>query len=163
MDIVGKETLESMLADFAGSVLFVSHDRYFIKKVASKVLDFTKEGVVAYNFGYEEYEEKKLGKPVEIRPTKVEKVEEKTQEKPVYFNLGKERSKLERKLEKIEEKISLLEDEITKLKDELLNPAISSDFTKLSKIQSDIDEKEEILLSAMEEWNEADKQLSELK
>ena len=57
----------------------------------------------------------------------------------------------------------MLEEEITKLKDELLNPAISSDFTKLSKIQSDIDEKEEMLLSAMEEWNEADKQLSELK
>lgn len=163
MDIVGKETLESMLADFAGSVLFVSHDRYFIKKVASKVLDFTKEGVVAYNFGYEEYEEKKLGKPVEVKPAKVEKVEEKSQEKPVYYNPGKERSKLERKLEKVEEKISLLEEEITKLKDELLNPTISSDFTKLSNIQSDIDEKEEMLLSAMEEWNEADKQLSELK
>ena len=163
MDIVGKETLESMLKDFDGSVIFVSHDRYFVKKVATKVLDFTKDGVAAYNFGYEEYEEKKRGKTVETKPVKVEKQEEKPAEKPAYYNPGKERSKLERKLEKVEEKISLLEEEITKLKDELLNPAISSDFTKLSKIQSDIDEKEEMLLSAMEEWNEADKQLSELK
>ena len=57
MDIVGKETLESMLKDFEGSVIFVSHDRYFVKRVSEKVIDFGKDEVKVYQFGYDEYEE----------------------------------------------------------------------------------------------------------
>ena len=55
MDIVGKQALEQMLADFPGTVLFVSHDRYFIKQVATHILDFTKDEVKQYNCTYDEY------------------------------------------------------------------------------------------------------------
>lgn len=166
MDIVGKETLESMLKDFKGSVIFVSHDRYFVKKVATRLLEFTADGVKTYNFGYEEYEEKKSGK-TPVTPAIAPKVEERKEEqKPAsgsYYNPGKERSKLQKKMEKLEEKIAAVEDEIASKKDELLNPEYASAYSKLSEIQASIDAKEEELLNLMTEWGDLDKALSEIE
>lgn len=58
MDMIGKETLEAMLMNFPGTVIFVSHDRYFVKKVATRLLVMDENGSQMFNFGYEEYEEK---------------------------------------------------------------------------------------------------------
>ena len=58
MDIVGKETLESMLKDYTGTLIFVSHDRYFVKKVATQLLVFEDGTTNLYQFGYEQYQEK---------------------------------------------------------------------------------------------------------
>ena len=166
MDIVGKETLESMLKDFKGSVIFVSHDRYFVKKVATRLLEFTADGVKTYNFGYEEYEEKKSGK-TPVTPVIAPKAEERKEEpKPAsssYYNPGKERSKLQKKMEKLEEQIAAVEDEIASKKDELLNPEYASAYSKLSEIQASIDAKEEELLNLMTEWGDLDKALSEIE
>ena len=167
MDIVGKETLESMLKDFAGSVVFVSHDRYFVKRVATKILDFKPEGVKAYNFGYSEYEEakqKEVGKDKEPI-SGIEKkgnIEEKVSKASTYNNPGKERSKLLKKLEKLEEKISDIENEIQSKKDELMNPEYASAYSKLQEIQEEIDAKEEELLEVMEEWGEIDKAIADI-
>ncbi len=60
MDMIGKETLEAMLVNFDGTVIFVSHDRYFVKKVATQILEMRMDGVRLYPFGYDEYEEKGL-------------------------------------------------------------------------------------------------------
>ena len=167
MDIVGKETLESMLKDFAGSLIFVSHDRYFVKNVATRVLEFKPDGVAVYNFGYAEYEEKKqkerekeqfvFEKGSEGKPS-----EEKPQKQNVYNNPGKERSKLVKKIEKIETSINDVEEKINAKKDELSNPEYASDYSKLQSIQAEIDSAEEELYSLMEEWGELDKALSEI-
>ena len=55
MDIIGKEALEQMLKEYAGTVLFVSHDRYFISRIATGILEFSQEGVTQYKMGYEDY------------------------------------------------------------------------------------------------------------
>lgn len=55
MDIIGKEALEQMLKEYAGTVLFVSHDRYFISRIATGILEFSQEGVQQYKMGYEDY------------------------------------------------------------------------------------------------------------
>lgn len=55
MDIIGKEALEQMLNEYEGTVLFVSHDRYFISKVATEILEFSQDAVKQYNMNYEEY------------------------------------------------------------------------------------------------------------
>ncbi len=55
MDIIGKEALEQMLREYAGTVLFVSHDRYFISRIATGILEFSQEGVQQYKMDYEEY------------------------------------------------------------------------------------------------------------
>lgn len=171
MDIVGKETLESMLKDFKGSVIFVSHDRYLVKSVATKVLEFTDKGVNSYSFGYGEYEEKKQ-KEREAEKLAFNEGNSKTDasvldqpkapKQNVYNNPGKERSKISKKIEKLEAEIAAIEEEIEVKKGELNNPEYASDYTKLSGIQSQIDEKEEKLLELMDEWSEADKALSEL-
>lgn len=167
MDIVGKETLESMLKDFAGSVIFVSHDRYFVKKVASRLLEFTSDGVKTYNFGYEEYEEKRNDGNDSKIDFGASKKQETVTEQPkssqnAYNNPGKERSKIQKKMEKLEEQIAGLEDTIAAKKDELQNPAYASNYSKLTEIQGEIDAAEENLLNLMDEWGELDKSLSEL-
>ena len=58
MDIVGKEALESMLMKYEGTVLFVSHDRYFIQKIADSLLIYEKDKVYYYPYGYQEYTER---------------------------------------------------------------------------------------------------------
>jgi len=62
MDIIGKETLEDMLLNYSGTVLIVSHDRYFVQKIATSLLVFNEDGVKYYPYGYDEYELKVLGK-----------------------------------------------------------------------------------------------------
>ncbi|MBR5897551.1 MAG: ABC-F family ATP-binding cassette domain-containing protein, partial [Lachnospiraceae bacterium] len=167
MDIVGKETLESMLKDFKGSVIFVSHDRYFVKKVATRLLEFTADGVKTYNFGYEEYEEKRNGGNDSKMDFGASKKQEAVIEQPkssqnAYNNPGKERSKIQKKMEKLEEQIAGLEDTIAAKKDELQNPEYASNYSKLTEIQGEIDAAEENLLNLMDEWGELDKSLSEL-
>lgn len=169
MDIVGKETLESMLKDFEGSVIFVSHDRYFVKAVATRVLEFTKDQVKTYNFGYAEYEEFKQkereAENLNFKETKGKteiKGDAQAKPKTQYNNPGKERSKLQKKLEKLEERIALVEEELEAKKKELENPEYASSYSKLTEIQNEIDSKEEEVLALMDEWGEIDKALSEI-
>lgn len=157
MDIVGKETLETMLRDYEGTLIFVSHDRYFIKQVSQKLIVFENGKATEYRFGYEDYMEKK----VEQQNT-CDTIEKNTVEKVKEFNNpGKERSKLERKQKKIEEILEQKEICLAGLKDELLNPDIQSDYHKLGEIQQQIDDIEEEILLNMSEWDELDAQIKE--
>ena len=158
MDIVGKETLESMLKDYKGTLIFVSHDRYFIKQVSQRIMAFEHGNTSVFNFGYEEYLEKKQS--AEAANNIVTTVEK--SEPWVNNNPGKERSKLERKQKKIEEKLEAEENRISELKGQLLNPDIQSDYMKLSEIQTLIDEIEEETLADMAEWDELDAQIRDL-
>lgn len=161
MDIIGKETLENMLKQYSGTVLFVSHDRYFVKNVADKVLNLKKGTSKFYQFGYEEYEEER--KQLEENGTQatfsilsheqVEK-EEKPKEEKNYYNPGKEKAKQERKIAKLEEKISASEEKIENLKKEMANPELSSNYMKLNELQKQIEDEEAVLDQMMEEYME---------
>ena len=161
MDIVGKETLEQMLKDYEGTVLFVSHDRYFVKQIADELLVLEDGHVEYYAFGYEEYEEKNALRNAqyleEMAFTKASTgiVHKDTKaEKPKNYNPGKEESKRRRKLEKIEGQIAASEEKLEQLKKELENPQNATNYTRLQEIQEQIDEEEEQLLLLMEEWEE---------
>ena len=159
MDIIGKETLEQMLLDYEGTVLFVSHDRYFVKRIADELLVLEEGHAEYYAFGYAEYEEKNAERNAkylqEMNFTKENASEKEVKaEKPKNFNPGKEESKKRRKLEKLESQIAAVEEELEQLKDELNLPQNASDYTLLQEIQSKIDENEEELLNLMEEWEE---------
>ena len=159
MDIIGKETLEQMLLDYEGTVLFVSHDRYFVKRIADELLVLEDGHVEYYAFGYDEYEEKNADRNAkylrEMSFTKENASEKEAKvEKPRNFNPGKEESKKRRKLEKLESKMAAVEEELERLKEELNLPQNASDYTLLQEIQSKIDANEEKLLSLMEEWEE---------
>ena len=158
MDIVGKETLEEMLANFSGTVLFVSHDRYFIKKVATSVLEFKEGEAFLYPYGYEQFLENSA-KNVPKTEIKTENV---IKEKKKYTTPAKERSKAERSVKKAEEKISLLEEEIDKINQELLKEENISDYVKLSALQEELLQLETELENVMSEWEEASEKLSAL-
>lgn len=147
MDIVGKETLEDMLSHFSGTVLFVSHDRYFIRKISNSLLSFENDGVKYYPYGYSQFLENKKTPPAEQS-----KVVQPVKQKKTYTTPAKERSKYERAISKAEEKISLLEEKIGGIKEELSFPENQSDYIKLSELQTEIEALETELDCVMTEW-----------
>ncbi len=180
MDIIGKETLESMLVDFPGTVIFVSHDRYFVKKAATKILLMEEDKVRLYDFGYEQYEAEMAalhgsegadeditkGKVISaaLQPDILKEDGRKKEEDAVRtgqqsYLAGKEQSKLERQKKKIEEEIEKLEADIDARNAELQDPDNASDYVKLQDIQNEIDKMEEKLLELMAEWDDKDSSL----
>ena len=149
MDIISKETLEDMLAEYTGTLVFVSHDRYFVKKLAQKLIVFQDGGATFFDGGYDEY----LLKTAAPKEEKVVAREEKAKpQKKAYTTPLKEKQKRERAIKKAEEKIALLEELIAGLKTEQALPENQTDYLKLQEIQGEVDEAEEKLLDAMAEW-----------
>ena len=207
MDIVGKETLESMLKDYTGTLIFVSHDRYFVKKVATQLLVFEDGTTNLYQFGYEQYQEK-LDREVEesknvyrgnaifggaisqngssqtgsdanrsmSQTGAAGNVGESTNANSAaqaggmavsstgkaYYNPGKERSKIQKKVKKAEEDLAVKEAKLDELKAELMKPEYQSSYSKLTEIQNEIDALEEEILIDMEAWEELSSQLEAL-
>lgn len=170
MDMIGKETLEAMLSEFSGTVIFVSHDRYFVKKVATQILDMRTDGITLYPFGYDHYIEKSDsrndprsgatlsssrkcvtpdGDPGER--TKDGHASDISDSQAVRL-AGKEEEKRQRRIRKLEEQIEELEQKIEDLKAELCKPEYASDYNKLSEVQAQIDSSENELLNIMEAW-----------
>ena len=147
MDIVGKETLEEMLMNFSGTVLFVSHDRYFIGKISDSLLVFEKNAVSYFPYGYTQYLEGEKETPPKAKPQEIQAKQKKSYTTPL-----KEKSKYERAIAKAEEKISLLEEKIDGLKAELGWEENATDYLKLEEIQGEIDEAETELDAVMTEW-----------
>ena len=159
MDIVGKETLEDMLLSYTGTLLFVSHDRYFIRKISDRLLSFENGGVTEYPYGYAQY--------LEMQSSEAKKEQEKKEEpakkaKKSFTTPAKERSRYERAIAKAEEKIALLEEKIGGVKQELSWEENVSDYMKLSELQAEIDSLETELDTAMSEWEKLSDEYSEL-
>lgn len=207
MDIVGKETLESMLKDYKGTLIFVSHDRYFVKKVATQLLVFEDGTTDLYQFGYEQYQEKLDREASESKnvyrgnaifggaisqngssqtgsdanrstsqTAAAGNVGESTNANSAaqaggmavsstgkaYYNPGKERSKIQKKVKKAEEDLAVKEAKLDELKAELMKPEYQSSYSKLTEIQNEIDALEEEILIDMEAWEELSSQLEAL-
>ncbi len=147
LDIINKNTIEKMLKEYNGTIIMVSHDRYLIKNVCTKLLVFNKDEVVLYNYGYDEYLEKRKV----VKESEIIKKENKVSKKGVNINLIKE-------INKIEKVIDNKEKELAKLNKELLKEEVYMDISKAKAIQ----EKIEIITKEIEiktkEWeNLADK------
>ncbi|MCR5302278.1 MAG: ABC-F family ATP-binding cassette domain-containing protein [Lachnospiraceae bacterium] len=158
MDMIGKETLEAMLSGFAGTVIFVSHDRYFVKKVATQILDITSRGAVLYPYGWDYYIEKSAADD-NAEPKAGQAPDQVQKDQSTGFSssqaerlAGKEEERRQRRIKRLEEKIEELENRIEELKEELCKPEFASDYPKLAQIQEEIDTAEEELLETMEEW-----------
>ncbi len=161
MDIVGKEALENMLKAYKGTVLCVSHDRYFIKQIATGILEFTKDEVKYYDCGYEEYLERKNRIP-NMEPIKGQKepkekssIEKmKSDLEKTYYNPGKIASRRRQQLAKYERLLAESEKRGNALKLKLVDPDICCDYVKLSEIQQELDaeeaEQEDLLTKIME-------------
>ena len=157
LDIVGKETLENMLVDYEGTIIFVSHDRYFVSKIADRLLVFDQDGVKYYPNTYQEYEE--LRKPEEVVAEDKPKV--KTGGKH-YTSPSKERNKIEKRLEKLETLISECDETLALLNEKINSVEICSDYVKVLEVQGEIDVVTQKQEDYMTEWADLGERLAEL-
>lgn len=157
MDIIGKETLEDILMSYEGTVIFVSHDRYFVRKLANKVLSITENGAKFYEYGYEQYEAAKDGENLKAEPQAAPR---EAKPKKSYTTPLKERSRLEREQKKCESEIAALEEEIARIETELSLDENISDYQKLTELQADLAVKNEQLEAAYSHWEETAEKLN---
>ena len=157
LDIVGKETLENMLVDYEGTIIFVSHDRYFVSKIADRLLVFDQDGVKYYPNTYQEYEE--LRKPEEVVVEDKPKV--KTGGKH-YTSPSKERNTIEKRLERLETLISECDETLASLSEKINSVEICSDYVKVLEVQGEIDVVTQKQEDYMTEWADLGERLAEL-
>ncbi|QWH42577.1 ABC-F family ATP-binding cassette domain-containing protein [Bacillus mycoides] len=161
LDLNSKEILENALIDYPGTLLFVSHDRYFINRVTTTVVELSTEGAQEYLGDYDYYVEKKneMIERAEFEQQEDEVPVQKVvaQEKLNYLE-EKERKQLERqrtrKIEELEQNIVGLEEEIATLEDQLCLPEIYADYEKASEITTKKQTLQEQLEACMAEWEE---------
>lgn len=146
LDIIGKKRLEDILLDYEGTIIFVSHDRYFISKIANRLLEFKNNSNEVFNMSYKKY--------LEVLNTRednvvIEEIPKVNKEKIVKNNYD-----VNKDIKSIEKKITNLELEIKNLKDSLLEEDNYLDYQKSNSINKEIEQKENTLLELNNKWEE---------
>ena len=161
LDITSKQVLEEALENYEGTILFVSHDRYFINKIANKVFDITEEGYNIYLGNYDYYLEKREQEKIAKRLKEEKVVETKVKEVNDYV-LGKEEKRRIRKLERMRDELIVqideLESKIKIVNEELMKEEVYTDVVKtqewnrkLKELTLELDEKNNSWLEIEEE------------
>ncbi|EJL47579.1 ATPase component of ABC transporters with duplicated ATPase domain [Brevibacillus sp. CF112] len=162
LDIFSKEVLENALYDYPGTILFVSHDRYFLNKIASRVLELTGDGVTSYLGNYDYYVEKKqelaeLAAEQAAQPVKKQGSTAAAQPEKSSYELDKEAKRRERqrqrRLEEIEATIQKREADIVKWEEELCLPEIYSDHVQAKERNDLIQAAKQELEQLYDEWS----------
>ncbi|MFD1175132.1 ABC-F family ATP-binding cassette domain-containing protein [Paenibacillus puldeungensis] len=172
LDLFSKEVLESALLDYDGTLLFISHDRYFLNKMAERIVELHPEGTEHFLGNYDDY----LAKKQELEEMAAEKAasgspkpgatdrssagavpdQASSKSGAASYEADKQAKREERnrqrRLEQLEETIQTIEAEITVLENELTLPEIYQDYTAVQERQSAIDRHKEQLTAAYEEW-----------
>lgn len=151
LDLESKNVLETALKDYDGTLVFVSHDRYFMNELATKVLALTPEGAELYHGNYEYYLEKKLT-AVETVVTKNLEVSDNQLTYEQLKVRRREQQQLQRKIEAIETEIAELEDYLESQQAAMLAPEVYQDYQKATAVQAEIDSTQAKLEQALENW-----------
>ena len=167
LDIVSKDVLENALTNFPGTVCYVSHDRYFINKTATRILDLTENRLLNYIGNYDYYIEKREAveeaanltsteqaeKPADVSESKKEWIDNKTAQA--------QKKKIKNALNKCEKEISEIEDKLQSIDEEFSNPENTSNVGKLMELQKQKESLEKRLDKLMEDWEELTLQTEE--
>lgn len=169
LDITSREILETALNNYTGTVLYVSHDRYFINRTATRILDLTGHKLLSYSGSYQYYLEKKeaveqryLTPETETESSATEKNSEAKLNWQEQKKQAARKRKIENEYEKTEQQIALLEDEIAHLDEELLRPEYACDAGKLNELTKEREQKEAALTDAMDQWEQLAEDLEQL-
>ena len=155
LDIISREALEDAILEYDGTLMVISHDRYFLNKVIGRILELKEEGVSEYLGNYSYYQEKKLN------PTRFEDYEElangktKTQlkdEKKKKREAEKEAKALQTKIKNLEKTIAEKEDELTNLQEQLCLESVYSNPSESQRVNGEIKKLEETISQLYEEW-----------
>lgn len=146
VDIDSREMIEQALKKFSGTVLFISHDRYFIDQLATKVIQIEDKKLVTYDGGYEYFKEEMAKKVMnEVVVTKEKKEKTKSVKTDTGLNIFKQKE-----LEQVEMDIELMEADIVSLEEEMVE--FSKDYEKLMSLQQDKKNKQNDLDEMMAKW-----------
>lgn len=170
LDIDSKEVLENAVMDFNGTVLFVSHDRYFINKVATCVLEIAPQCSTLYLGDYDYYLEKKaeqeeIAAAKSTAETPIENSPKEVSTGKVNYQQGKERQKQERRLkrsvEEFEQLVEKLDAQKNDLENQMSSPENYNDLEKMGELQAKLQEISKKLAEAEENWEQASMELEE--
>lgn len=161
LDIVSKEILENALNNYTGTVLFVSHDRYFINAAATRIIELSNKTVVNYIGNYDYYLEKRdilSAKPINtVSSADIEHAKKAADSKASWQEEKVKQAQLKKiknELKRTEERIANIEERIDKLDNMYTDPAISSDTAKLMEIHTEKEELSEELDKLYDRWGE---------
>lgn len=165
LDILSREILEDAINDYEGTVLYVSHDRYFINRTASRILDLSPEGIINYKGNYNYYIEQKAagnitadsdsvaGMSPGTDSARADKASSKEDWKKAREEAARQR-KLANDLKKTEHEIHILEQENDQIQKDMNHPDYSSDPEKLLALSEKYEQNETALLTLYERWEE---------
>lgn len=155
LDIISREALEDAILEYDGTLMVISHDRYFLNKVISRILELKEDGVSEYLGNYSYSQEKKLN------PSRFESYEElangktKTQlkdEKKKKREAEKEAKAIQLKIKNLEKTISEKEDELNNLQEQLCLESIYSNPSESQRVNNEIKSLEQLIANLYDEW-----------
>ena len=166
LDITSKQVLEDALENYEGTIVFVSHDRYFINKIANKVLDITGDDYSIYLGNYDYYLEKREQELI-AKKLKEEKTEEVQEKVANDYVLGKEEKKrirkLERTREELLEKIESLEEKVSLVNNELTKEEVYTDAVKVQEYNEELRSLNQEIEDLNNTWLEIEEELESLQ
>ena len=166
LDITSKQVLEDALENYEGTIVFVSHDRYFINKIANKVLDITGDDYSIYLGNYDYYLEKREQELI-VKKLKEEKTDEVQEKVANHYVLGKEEKKrirkLERTREELLEKIESLEEKVTLVNNELTKEEVYTDAIKVQEYNEELRSLNQEIEDLNNTWLEIEEELESLQ
>lgn len=164
LDIDSREVLETAINDFDGTVLFISHDRYFINQVATDVLDMRANGIDHYEGNYDDYlaAQEKRQKQTSGNPTAANQPHRQSTKQQSYQQSKEKqraRRKIQRQVDAAEREMAKLEEKQEAIKEKMAQPAVTTDIAKLTDLQQELDQLNAKASKAESTWTEAAEQL----
>ena len=160
LDIDTKEVLEKALCDYDGTIIFVSHDRYLLNRLATRILEITPDSVESFNGGFDEYMEvkrsKQLAEEKQLEAQKAEKAKQEAAEKSVKAYRSKEQrsadAKKRHRIRELEKEIEKLEAEMQALQEEMASPEVCQDYQLMQEKCAEFEQKKLLSAEYSDEW-----------
>src|SRR5690606_32147427 len=167
LDLDSKEVLENALLDYPGTLLFVSHDRYFMNRIATKVIELTKDGTTEYLGDYDYYVEKKWeSAELKARDEAASMTEVKAPTATSTSQINKEAKKLERQLvrqsEEAEQVMEKLDQQIAEIEEQLCEPEIFQDHERVLPLQNQLESLKASHEETMAQWLELQEKIESI-
>lgn len=162
LDISAKEVLEDAIAEFDGTVIFVSHDRYLLKRLATRITELTENGAEYYNCGFEEYLSQKQARDEQQRKAaedeaRIRQKQESEKKAASSFRSKEQRAKDAKRrlrIKELEAEIDRLETEMTKLQSDMSSPEVVTDYQLMQEKCSEFEELKKLSAEYSDEWLE---------
>lgn len=160
LDIDTKEVLEQALCEFDGTIIFVSHDRYLLNKLATRIIEITENSIESYNGGFDDYiavkREKEAAEQLLLDREKQEKAKQAAEEKNVKAYRSKEQraadAKKRNRVKELENEIARLEDEMSVIQQELTDPEVCADYQLMQEKCEALEDMKRLCSEYEEEW-----------